>query len=131
MYLYDASVIIDLIKKGKISAFHKGATLDLAVYEVLNAIWKECYLFKKIKPEALHQLVDVLSGVFNVLDIYTVRGLEREVLNLALDERITVYDASYVLIAIKKSLVLATDDKKLADIASKYVKTTTSAEIAT
>jgi len=46
-----------------------------------------------------------------------------------LKERLTIYDASYIYIAIKERLMLITDDKKLREIALKYVKVLPSIEI--
>ena len=41
VYLFDASAIVNLIKKGFMKAFIKGFSLNLALYETMNAIWKE------------------------------------------------------------------------------------------
>lgn len=129
MYLFDASAILNLVKRGRLDVFLKGFTLDLATYEVTSAVWKECYLLGKIKPETANKLIELLSKLFTILDIYTIKGSEREVLGLALREGITVYDASYVHIAAKHKLTLITDDEKLAKTASKYTSTASTTEI--
>ena len=38
MYLFDASSILNLIKRGLVTPLADGLTLDLALYECLNAI---------------------------------------------------------------------------------------------
>lgn len=130
MYLYDASAILNLVKKGKVRAFLRGCTLDLAIYEAVNAVWKECYLLKKVREESAYRLVELLSRIFGMLDLYTIRGREKEVVDVAIKEGITIYDASYVYVAARNKLTLVTDDEKLINVAKKYVNTTTSTEIA-
>ena len=48
MYIYDASAIVNLIKKGVVRVFARGYTIDLAYYESLNAVWKEHISFNNI-----------------------------------------------------------------------------------
>jgi predicted nucleic acid-binding protein len=43
MYLLDAGAIVNLVKKGGLKPLAEGATLDLTIYEALNAVWKEHY----------------------------------------------------------------------------------------
>jgi predicted nucleic acid-binding protein len=52
VYLFDASTIVNLIKKGSMKAFIKGSPLNLALYETTNAIWKE-HKFGKIDEKQL------------------------------------------------------------------------------
>ena len=59
MYLFDSSAIINLVKKGTIKPFAYGATSDLALCEVLNAIWKEHLLLKRFDKETALQLLDI------------------------------------------------------------------------
>ena len=130
MYLFDASSIVNLIKKGRVKPFARGATLDLALYESLNAVWKEHLLLKKLDKDTALAFLEVIDGVFNVIEILSIRGLEREVFNLASEENVTIYDASYIYIAMKNKLTLVTDDQKLKKKSSKRVQTITSSELA-
>lgn len=130
MYLYDASAIVNLVKRGEVKAFYNGYTLDLAIYEVTNAIWKECCLLKNIQANTALKLIELISKIFSIMSLYTIRGHEEKVLDLAIKEGITVYDASYIYVAADNKLTLVTDDKKLANVARKYTDTTTSLEIA-
>jgi len=59
----------------------------------------------------------------------SIRGLEEEVFNLASKENITIYDASYLYIAMRNNFILITDDKELKDKALKYVKAFTTSEV--
>ncbi len=44
-------------------------------------------------------------------------------------EHLTIYDAAYLYLAIRNKLILVTDDQKLIQIASKYVKVMKSNEL--
>jgi len=130
-YLFDASSIVNLVKKGSLNAFTQGATIDLALYEALNAVWKEHYLLKRIDGETALKLAGILRGVFDVLDVYSIRGFEEDVLNLALKEEVTVYDASYIHVAMKNGFSLVTDDARFREKAGRHVKTLASKELKT
>jgi len=129
MYLFDASSIVNLVKKGKVKLFINGVTIDLALYESLNAIWKEHKLLKKIDKDIAFQFIDIISDVFKVLIVIPIKGLEEEIFNLALEENLTIYDASYLYIAIKNKYTLVTDDQKLMSIASNYTNVTNSIKL--
>ncbi len=129
MYLFDASSIVNLVKKGKVKPFINGVTIDLALYESLNAIWKEHKLLKRIDKDIAFQFIDIISDVFKVLTVIPIKGLEEEIFNLALEENLTIYDASYLYIAIKNKYTLVTDDQKLMSIASNYTNVTNSIKL--
>ncbi len=129
LYLFDASSIVNLVKKGVVRPFAYGVTIDLALYEALNAVWKECRLLRRFDKDTALRFVRVLRGVFGAMRVLSIRGLEREVFDLALREGLTVYDASYVCVAIKNGLVLVTDDRELGDRVSKYLRVIDSNEV--
>ncbi|MEM4584651.1 MAG: type II toxin-antitoxin system VapC family toxin [Ignisphaera sp.] len=131
MYLYDANAILNLVKRGELRVLLGGHTLDLAIYETANAIWKEYHLLKKIRIETVYKLIELLSKIFNILDLHTIRGFEKDVMDIAVREGITIYDASYIYIAMKNNLTLVTDDRKLMNIAKKYVNIATTSDITT
>lgn len=60
--------------------------------------------------------------LINNMTIVGIKGLERRVQMLAMTEGLTVYDASYLVVAEKLSLALVTDDRQLGRVARKYVK---------
>ena len=126
MYFFDAASIVNLIKRGVVKPFANGATLNLALYESINAIWKEYQLLKRLEKNTALLFLDVISSIFNVINLISIRGVEREVFNLASKENLTVYDASYLYIAMKNKFTLITDDRRLGDKASKYIKVITS-----
>ncbi|MDH5810966.1 MAG: type II toxin-antitoxin system VapC family toxin [Candidatus Methanomethyliaceae archaeon] len=112
-YLFDASAIVNLVKKGRLLILSKGSTLELALYESLNAILKEYVLLKKLDHESAVDFVKILSEIFGNIKTESIRGLETEVFNLAAKFGLTIYDASYLLAALNNNLTLVTDDSKL------------------
>jgi len=121
---------VNLVKRGVVKPFADGVTLDLALYESLNTIWKEHQLLRKIDKDTVLLFLDVMSSVFNVIKVLSIRGLEGEVFNLALREDLTVYDASYLYATMKNKYMLVTDDQKLKSKALKYVEVISSRELA-
>jgi predicted nucleic acid-binding protein len=131
VYLFDASSIVNLIKKGIAKLFAEGATLDLALYESINAVWKEYKLLRRIDRSTALMFIEIINNVFNVIRTLSIRGLEKEVFDLASKENFTIYDASYVCVSRNNKLTLITDDQRLRSKASKYVRVITSSELAT
>ncbi len=127
--MFDASSIVNLVKKGFVRVFLDGATLDLALYESLNAVWKEYVLLSKLDEKTAIEYIETLTTIFDALDLLSIKGLGLEIFKLALKEQLTIYDASYLYMAIKNKMVLVTDDQKLRDKASKYVKVLDSRQI--
>ena len=52
------------------------------------------------------------------------KGLEQETVRIAVSEGITVYDASYISLARRRTLTLVSENQKLAHTARKYVDVT-------
>ncbi len=129
MYLFDASSIVNLVKRGIVKPFTEGATIELALYESLNAVWKEHRLLKRIDGETAAEFVAILSRLFEAIRVLSARGLEAEIFDLASRDGLTVYDASYVCVAAESGLVLVTDDRRLREKASKYVRAISSREL--
>jgi predicted nucleic acid-binding protein len=129
MYLFDSSAIINLVKRGYLKPLAEGVTLDLAVYEALNAVWKECYLLKHLDEETAGRLLSILGRVFDVITVASIRGEEAGVFELAVKEGLTVYDAAHLYYAYKNKLVLVTDDRKLGEKARQYVETVSTGEL--
>jgi len=130
VYLFDASSIVNLIKKGLMKVFLHGVTTDLALYESLSAVWKEFKLMKRIDEETALEYIDVIAKVFKAIKKVSIEGCEKEVFKVASKESLTIYDAAYLYLAIKGKLTLVTDDQVLKDRASKYVKVVGSDELA-
>jgi len=131
MYLLDASALVPLLSEFGEQLIVRAAemrlfTLDLAVYEAGNSLWKLSTLLRSVSlgdaAEAMGVLrVVVVRGIvqaarFGELDL--TRALE-----MASEEGITFYDSSYILAAESRAATLVTEDRKLREVASKYVDT--------
>lgn len=128
-YLFDASSIVNLVKRGVTKILAEGKTLDLAYYESLNAIWKEHALLRRIDEETALEYSETLSPVFKALEVDNIEDEEIKVFKLASKEGLTIYDASYLHIAIRDNLTLVTDDYKLKNKASQHIKVLTTKEL--
>ena len=111
-----------MVKRGLTSPLAEGLTLDLAVYECLNVVWKERKLLKRIDEETALSLVKLMSDALAFTEIRSIKGLEGEVFSLACREGLTVYDASYLYTSIRERATLVTDDQELKEKGSKYVR---------
>jgi predicted nucleic acid-binding protein len=133
--LFDASSILTLVRELRGDALDKlleGSTISLVYYELGNALWRECFLLKRISREEAENL---LSTLYAILQEMEVTLLEKEdegnaVLDTACKFNITFYDSAYVAEAHKSKKTLVTDDKKLAKAAENAgVKTLTSRDL--
>jgi len=75
-YLFDASSIVNLVKRGITKILAEGKTLDLAYYESLNAIWKEHALLRRIDEETALEYGETLSLVFKALEVDNIKDEE-------------------------------------------------------
>lgn len=112
----DASYVLDLLlpdeKKLGAELLHAIAP-QLLVFEVTNAI-KMAVVRKRITKQVAHILIKEFEGwKIQLLDIQP-----NEVLSLAIEKGLAVYDASYLWLAREQKAELLTWDKKLKDAAS-------------
>ena len=110
------ATIANVLKKGYM--LH---TVDIALVEGLNALWKHSNILKDLKPEETNLAMDDLTRVYDGLNIIKTRELKEETIHIALTQNITVYDSLYVAAAQKLSGTLYTADQKLCTTAKKIV----------
>lgn len=99
----------------------EGSTISLVRYELGNAVWRECFLLKKIRQEEAEKLLQTMFAILHTMDV-AVLDAENDgdaVLKEACRLNLTFYDAAYVSEAIKSNRILVTDDRKLAKAAEK------------
>jgi len=108
------TTITALIKKG-----YALYTVDIALAESLNAIWKHTKIQKDLKPEETKPITQDLIKIYDKLNIITTRELTEEATNIALAQNITIYDALYIAGTQKLNAILYTADQKLHNIANK------------
>lgn len=132
--LFDASSILTIVRELKGDAPDKltdGITISLAYYEVGNALWRECFLLKRISPEVAENLLKEMYAIIGEMNVATIQGENAgaAILDTACKFNLTFYDSAYLAEADKSKSTLITDDKKLAAMAQKAgVKTLTSRE---
>lgn len=128
-YVFDASAVTNLVKKGNLRVLSQGCTLDLALYESLNALWKEHLLLKRLDEDMVKEYNSIIAEIFSVIEVRSIRGLEDKVFENAVKYKITVYDSSYLTYAVENDLILVTDDKRLSNKVKGIVKVKSTSEI--
>jgi predicted nucleic acid-binding protein len=96
-------------------------TVDTALPEALNAIWKHTNIHKDLKPEDAKHAAKDLTTIHSKLDTLTTPELTEQTLNIALNQNIPVYDALYIAAAQKLKATLYTADQKLYNTAQKTI----------
>jgi len=122
-YLFDASSLIYAMKLKRLDLLDGNYVQWLTVYEVLNGIWKEVFLLRRLNEKrAVEFASSLLPEALALLNILEPSGYEREIIEKALEHGMTTYDASYVVLAEKHGLVLVTEDKEFRRKAGRIVK---------
>ena len=126
-YLLDANAFLDLVKRRTLV---KGQyILDLTIYEIGNAIWKEAVLFKTLTKDEAVTLMDEITNIVQKLNIIRIQDDLDKIMEIAIKEQLTFYDAAYLYFAKKYQLILVTNDKKLYNAAKDKIKVLRSDEI--
>lgn len=98
-------------------------TVDLALAEGLNVVWKHASILKDLKLEEVKAVTEDFIRVFDALKIITARELEEKAMSIALEQNIPVYDAIYIAATQKLQGTLYTADQKLHTTANKITNT--------
>jgi len=109
-FVLDVSAIVNLVRITSINAVElaRGCyTVDLAYYELGNVLWKYAKRGLNTAP-----ILRAFEELLNVLRVERVK-LNSNVLNLAIENDLTYYDAVYVYLAIKLGTKLVTEDGEL------------------
>ena len=113
VYLFDASSLVKALREIRLEPLGGQAIQWLTLYEVLNAIWKQSTILHALTTEEVSSLIDDLLNLFHEMIVLDIKGLEHDIIQLAIAKKITVYDASYIVLAAKHKLILVTEDKEL------------------
>ncbi|MEB3756277.1 MAG: type II toxin-antitoxin system VapC family toxin [Desulfurococcales archaeon] len=95
-------------------------TVDIALSEALNAIWKHALKIGDLDMEKAIESAGDLLKIWDTLKVYSSSEIAEEAFRLALNEDITVYDALYIQLAKNIGAALSTFDRKLSKIAVKH-----------
>lgn len=115
MSLLDASSIFEALRTLSLKPLEGASTLDLARYEVGNAIWKHGNILHTLSQEESKIMIEEASRLFSLLDIADISRGEAAVLDLAGSLKTTFYDASYLHVAKEMKVILVTEDSQLAE----------------
>ncbi|MEL9941162.1 MAG: type II toxin-antitoxin system VapC family toxin [Ignisphaera sp.] len=123
MIVIDASLLVAFIRKEpgwkKLAEYLKlCVTIDLALKEVLNAVWKDVAVRKTMGIDIAAQLMEILFSMVGVnIDVEPEIKYLPKAFEIALKTGVTVYDALYIALAMERKLPLATIDEKQAKAA--------------
>jgi len=117
-YLFDASAIINILPLIDARKLQTKLNLSffinqLTPFEVGNALWK-LYLRKKLESLEVMNFITLMQefiemGIFQVLQVTDFNA----VASIAIDRKITYYDASYIHLGKERNMILITDDNGL------------------
>jgi predicted nucleic acid-binding protein len=108
-YLIDTSALYPLLISGVPFNAEECAVSTLTEYEIGNVLWKENQQKKLKKPE---RIATIFSEILTPLRKMEIDSLAK-VLEVAIERRLTFYDASYAYLAEKENLRLVTADGDL------------------
>lgn len=92
-------------------------TLELAIKEAANSLWK-----RAVKGElTAEQVGEVLRGLlaYRPFRLAQQEELYPDALAIAVEARITVYDALFIALARREALPLVTSDARQAEVAER------------
>jgi len=119
--LFDANAIYRLIREhpdDAVAVLSEGSTIQLAYYELGNALWRESFLLKRISKEEADKSLQFMYAVLERMPIASLDSKTGSmVLDLACQFNLTFYDSAYLAEAKSSGKTLVTDDKKLAKAA--------------
>lgn len=116
--IFDTSSIYKAVEINCIEKLQGEKTLDLSLYELGNIVWK--YVMRnKLSSDEGKKLIDILMDVISLMQIIEI-GINTTTYSIAVKNRISYYDASYIHAALSSKEPLVSEDKKLLRISAKY-----------
>lgn len=92
-------------------------TVDLAIKEIANALWKKVLKEEMPVNIATQILSDLLSG--NAIATLDEKKYLMKALNIAIQHKVTIYDALFIVATLENNLELITSDEKQKNVAEK------------
>jgi len=127
--IIDASSLLAMMKNVEeetlLSKLNDLATLDLAFYEIGNALWKQVSIRRVASGEEVKLVASAVSKVFLMKSFIKISWMDLDysaIFDLALGNNITFYDASYLAASMVFKKPLVTEDEKLKRVAAKHVR---------
>ena len=111
--IFDASSIYLLIKLRRLTPLADEITIDLAIYELGNALWKGVRRGLLTREEALKSM-GIIWDIFQNMRVIRFEELNmKEALKLAAETGLTFYDATYLHLALELGEEIITEDERL------------------
>ena len=117
MIVADSSYLVEGLMKRKELLDDDIVTSDLAIYEVFNSVWKHQHVLRDLEDGQPY--LSVFTGLLDSNSIRAVHPDKRLLSNsyaIAARNRISVYDAVFISIALEIGAELRTFDKRQARI---------------
>ena len=131
-YVFDSCSLLNLTRAladRVIDVLKGNITVSLAYYEIGNALWKECNLYKRVSVEEVVKTLRFMYSMLSLMKVIHIEDVNFSINTFFMANKlnITYYDAAYLNVAKELDKVLVTDDKRLREIAEKInVKTLSS-----
>ena len=123
MKVADSSYIVEgLLRRKELLEQDTLITVDLALCEAVNAVWKHQFLIKDVVDGIPY--VSILYGLVESGRILVIRPgeeLMKRGYSLAARSRRPIYDAIFIALALELTSELATFDKRQADLLQKEI----------
>ena len=113
-YLFDASALLNLVRRLReesLKILEENYILTLTIYDVGNALCRETRLSRRLtmdEEEAMMRAIITLIKFMQVIELQD----PIEVLRISNEIEITFYDAAYLVAALRRGLILVTDDRR-------------------
>ena len=125
MKVADSSYIVEgLLRRKELLEEDILITVDLALYETVNAVWKHQFLLKDLNDGVPY--VSILYGLVDSGRIRVIRPgeeLMKRGYSLAAKSRRSIYDAIFIALALEFTSELGTFDKRQAEQLQKEIGT--------
>lgn len=123
-FLFDSNAIYKLIRETPDKALDmliEGTTIDLAYYELGNALWRESLLLKRISKEEAEKSLELMYLMLSRMKVVKVNNEKgTEILEAAYKLNLTFYDSAYLVEAKRSGRILVSDDHRLVKAAEDF-----------
>ena len=121
-YLFDASALLNLVRRlgeEALKILEENYILTLTIYEVGNALWRETRLLRRFTMDEAEEIMRAIITLIKFMQVTEPQD-PIEVLRVSNEIETTFYDAAYVVTALRRGLILVTDDRRLAARIERY-----------
>ena len=105
-----------------IEILEDGETLDFALLEVSNVVWKKAVLTKELSEEDVRRALTIIKEyLLQVVTISKSLDLLQRAMEISVKEGLPIYESLYIALAETKGSRLITGDRKQYEVAKRYV----------